>query len=166
MKVLYDYLKEHDIGHEFTIHDVCPTAASDKHIYYQITSAVTRFCKPSKKNPIPPLRKIGRGKYYYNIAISGVGRKPKTDESLKARKAAKKDIKREIDIESPEQPDSRSLHDELSKLRVSKGILDLMCNNKITFQVKFTCSNVERNFQDEVVRFTIESIDVSVANID
>lgn len=176
MKALYDYLDGHTIGHVFTIHDVCPEAAHNKQVYYQITSAVARLVKTTKKSPYPVLRRVGQGKYCYNVAVGAPPkeRKRNTDFSVKkdstlsaerqARKAAKEDIHK--DMESPEQPDTRSLQDSLSKLRVSKGVLDLLVNNKITFKVELVCSNVERNFQDEITRFSIESINVSVANVD
>ena len=162
MKALYDYLREQEIGHVFTIYDVCSDAASDKSLYYQITSAVARLTKPNKHNPIPPLRRVGHGKYCYNARLPIDQRVYKKRSVDKAKQAAKADFKKEKEPE----PNKPGVSDVITELRNSKGILDLMCNNKITFQVRFKCSNVERNFQDEIIKFSIESIDVQVSHID
>ena len=179
MKALHEYLSDKPFGHRFTIYDICPEASTDPKVLGQLRSAVALYCRPSKKRLVPCLSRSGVGTYVYKVAlpfprsyksrkVSGDKppiEKPEKKKVLSPRQIAQEDMKKH-DMESPEQPDTRSLQDSLSKLRVSKGVLDLLVNNKITFKVELVCSNVERNFQDEITRFSIESINVSVANVD
>jgi len=166
MKALHDYLKNCKPGKEFTIYDVCPEAKTDKQIYNRIASSVALFCKPSNKRPIPTLRKVSRGVYVYNVTNLPTARVKKDAEKLeraKARKAAKRAMS--DDDEPVKKPGEDGFGAVLGALAKSSGTLELLVNNKIEFNVKFKCSNVERNFHGDVTRFSIECVDVSVCSI-
>lgn len=54
--------------------------------------------------------------------------------------------------------------DELLERLTKKSVIDLVVGGEIKFEIKLVCSRIERNYQDQIISFSVDSIDVSVKN--
>lgn len=59
----------------------------------------------------------------------------------------------------------REGHELLEKL-TKERVIDLVVGGEIKFEIKLVCSRVERNFQDQIISFSVDSVDVSIKNDD